>query len=120
MKTLSWSLIITAAFCTAPFFAMPSAAMPVSNVVVAIGDVSTRIENVAYACDSFRCSWRANHYAAGYVGPGIYPCHRPGWYGQGQGWCGQWNGLKLYGGWYRGRWYGGWYTPGSWRYREGW
>jgi hypothetical protein len=120
MKVLRSGLIITAAFASAPFFAMPSAAMPVSNLAVATSNISTLIEHVGDICGPYGCSWPPSYYAPGHVTQGIYPCRRPGWYGQGQGWCGHWNGLELYGGWFRGRWYGGWVYTGSWRYREGW
>jgi len=113
-------LAAVAALWTASLFAAPAAALPVSNLTVPRADVSTGVETVGCAGCPSRCCWGQNYYAPGYPPPGIYYSYGPGWYGQGQGWAGTWNGMALYGGWYKGRWYGGWYTPGSWSYRRGW
>ncbi|HEY7299794.1 MAG TPA: hypothetical protein VH684_17950 [Xanthobacteraceae bacterium] len=116
MKFPSPRLIAFAALWTANVFAMPATAMPVSGLTAAMGYVATEIDKVGCACSPYRCCQGPRYFAP----PGIYYSYGPGWYGQGQGWAGTWNGMALYGGWYRGRWYGGWYTPGSWSYRRGW
>jgi hypothetical protein len=116
MKTPNPGLIAVAALWGVTVLGMPAAAMPVGNLTAAAADLSRGIEKVGCGCSSYRCCWGPNYAAP----PGIYYSYAPGWYGQGQGWAGTWNGMALYGGWYRGRWYGGWYTPGSWSYRRDW